>query len=303
MVICMGENSGNIGKQLENYVTKFFARFKWRFIANNREIECTKRATHNKKSHGLDVIFDFYNPYQSVKQTIVVECKSRKNQSITLIDMQKWVDELISTIECMQSSRQLEDLNITDGKIDSGMLVVFSNDGYAKEKIDKLLGQINVRVKRNPISIYVADNNYLKRWKGLLIFSELKNNFNFIYPSIDKSSRSLLENPTLDILYSTYIFAEYIDDKDGCPKKTAALISFDDVTIASFRYMWSMFKNYQLESYDQYSFVFYGKTAAEINYIESEFARSLTFANNNEMVNFNKKVKFDFIEDHNLIVR
>ena len=303
MVICMGENSGKIGKQLENYVEKFFTKFKWRFIAKNREIECTKKTTHNKKSHGLDVVFDFYNPYQSVKQTIVIECKNRQNQSITLSEMQKWIDELISTIECMQSSRQLEDLNITDGKIDSGMLVVFSNDDYVKEKFDKLLWQINVRVKRNPISIYVADNNCLERWKGLLSFSEGKKDFNFIYPSIDKSSRGLCGYPTLDVLYSAYVFAEYMDELEGCSKKTAALISFDDITITSFRYMWSMFKNYQLESYDQYSFIFYVETADEMNCVESEFDRTLPFVNNDGKINFNKKVKFEFIERQKLIVR
>lgn len=95
----MGEQAAKIGKKLEGFGVNFFANLGWTELTQDKEIKCT-RSSHKKKTHGIDLLCKFTNPYIAGNQGIVVECKNRQMGSITRATIEEWVKELINNIEC-----------------------------------------------------------------------------------------------------------------------------------------------------------------------------------------------------------
>lgn len=102
----MGEQAAKIGKKLEGFGVNFFANLGWTELTQDKEIKCT-RSSHKKKTHGIDLLCKFTNPYIAGNQGIVVECKNRQMGSITRATIEEWVKELINNIECAQSAPEL----------------------------------------------------------------------------------------------------------------------------------------------------------------------------------------------------
>ena len=90
----MGEQAAKIGKKLEGFGVNFFANLGQTELTQDKEIKCT-RSSHKKKTHGIDLLCKFTNPYIAGNQGIVVECKNRQMGSITRATIEEWVKELI----------------------------------------------------------------------------------------------------------------------------------------------------------------------------------------------------------------
>ena len=58
----MGEQAAKIGKKLEGFGVNFFANLGWTELTQDKEIKCT-RSSHKKKTHGIDLLCKFTNPY------------------------------------------------------------------------------------------------------------------------------------------------------------------------------------------------------------------------------------------------
>jgi len=135
----MGEQAKKIGEKLEGYGEKLFSGFGWTELTRDKEIKCTRKGTHKKRTHGIDLLMSFWNPYLGGKQGIIVECKNRKMAGITQEKMNTWLNELINTIECTQSTEEMEDINLEDTNLCTGMLLVHANDKFDGEKFNSYL--------------------------------------------------------------------------------------------------------------------------------------------------------------------
>lgn len=307
----MGEKAKKIGEKLEGFGEKLFEGFGWNEITRDREISCTK-SLHKKRTHGLDLFLSNLNPYMNFTQGIVVECKNRQMVSITDSEIEKWIKELINTIECARNSQELTDLSIDNVVLNTGILLIHANDKFDSEKFQKSVKKIFLQSRRDPINIYIASNDEINRWNALRekIKSTFNGDFKFIYPSINQSDQLCAKFISLDYLYSKYLFAMhtyYVTETDtrsgsivNIPKLQHIMFSFDDNIVESFKYMWSLFKFYQMQRADEYIFVFYPRTAEDTEFIKENFTVTLKGLDMPISEDMAKKVKLEFIDNRAL---
>lgn len=206
----MGEQANKIGKKLEGFGEKLFSGFGWNEIARDTEIQCSRKYQHNKQTHGLDLLMNFNNPYMRCNQGIVVECKNRQMRSINQAELDKWLEELINAIECAQSAPELQDFDMGNTMLNTGLLLIHANDSFNSELFNKYLCNLKVHSRRNPINVFIAGNDEIDRWNSLRnkIEKDFTSEFQFIYPSIEGSNMELGNYLTINQLYSKYIFAQ-----------------------------------------------------------------------------------------------
>ena len=306
----MGEQATKIGRKLEGYGEKLFEGFGWGELTRDKEIKC-KRSTHAKRTHGLDLVMKFSNPYISGMQGVVVECKNRQMKSITKGELDKWLTELINGIECAQSSDELGDLDLVNTNLCTGLLLVHANDEFDEKKFNSYLGDLIVKSRRNPINIFIAGNKEINRWNSLLdkIGKSFGDNLEFVYPSIEGSNKEIGKHITINQLYSKYIFAQhvkYIKQKNPnnyeyeVPKLQTIVFTFDENTIESFGYLWSMFKFYQFAGSEKYIFVFYPRNKDDAQFIKDNFIKTLYLIEKPIDKTIEEKIEITFMDNREI---
>lgn len=305
----MGEQAQKIGKKLEGFGEKLFSGFGWNELARDKEITC-RRSTHKKRTHGLDLLMNFKNPYLGCKQGIVIECKNRQMRSITQDELDKWIAELINTIECSQSAPELVEVNTDDMNLNTGLLLVHANDCFNKTLFDKYLSNLKVPSRRNSINIFVAGNEDINRWNSLLykIEKECSSKFQFIYPSIEGSNMEMGKFITINQLYSKYIFAQDFtmitkyegEEEYQVPQIKKIMISFDEISTDCFKYMWSMFKTFQFQDAKEMVFMFYPRKKDDVEFVEENFIKTLYQIDSPINEKIEKRIKIDFIDNRSL---
>lgn len=306
----MGEQAKKIGEKLEGYGEKLFSGFGWTELTRDKEIHCSRRGTHKKRTHGIDLLMSFWNPYLGGKQGIVIECKNRKMQNITQNKVNTWLNELISTIECAQSAEEMQDVNLTDTNLCTGMLLIHANDKLDEEKYYTFLRNLKVPNRRNPINIFIAGNNEINRWNSLRdkIQKDYNGKFEFVYPSIEGSNKELGEYITVNQLFSKYVFAQNMKkikyevegEEYTKPVTQKIIISFDEISKESFEYMWSMYKAFQFQDADQMVFLFYPRTQDDVQYVKENFLNVLRQIKQPIKSEDVKKIHIDFIDNRDL---
>ena len=305
----MGEQAVKIGKKLEGFGEKFFPNLKWEELCNDREIKCT-RTSHKKRTHGIDLLFKFRNPYINGNQSIIVECKNRQMKSITKDKISEWIDELINNIECSQSAPELTDLDLDDAPINTGLLLIHANDEFDRDKFYGYLEQIHNKSRRSPINIFVAANDKISQWKSLFerINSHYNNEFKFLYPSINNSSKESIDTLTIGAMYSKYIFAQSKYDvtthnessTTTTTMQQSIMFFFDEICVENFKYAWSMFKHYQMQGSGRYAFVFYPQKNGDVELVKERFISTLKSGANPISQEEIDKITIDFIENRDL---
>lgn len=306
----MGEKSAKIGRKLEGFGENLISDLGWDELTRDREIIC-KRPAHKKKTHGIDLLCAFDNPYFNGKQGIVIECKNRQMQNISRAEIEKWVKELINTIECSQSSDELDDIDKSCIRsLNTGLLLVHANDVWDGEKFYEYLEGISVSSRRNPINIYIAGNDKIDLWTSLLkkVKTDFSAKFSFIYPSLNEYSKRLQPALTINALYSKYLFAEstyYITQHKGSeqysePCRQNIMFFLDHISIDNFKYAWSMFKYYQMQGADKYVFAFYPREAGQADFVREKFITSIKQGDPHISDEDIKKISLDFIDNRTL---
>lgn len=306
----MGEQANKIGKKLEGFGEKLFSGFGWNELARDTEIQCSRKTLHKKQTHGLDLLMNFYNPYLGCKQGIVVECKNRQMKSITQAEINKWLQELINAIECAQSASELQYLDMGNTNLNTGLLLVHANDSYNAKKFYEYLCNLKVPTRRNPINIFIAGNDTINMWNSLRskIEKDYGKEFQFIYPSIEGSNMEMGNYITINQLFSRYIFAQDVvfeqRDIEGnyyqLPKVRKIIFSFDDITMDNFKYMWSMFKELQFQDAKEMVFVFYPRKSNDVEFVKTNFIKSLYQISTPITAEIEKKIKIEFIDNRDL---
>lgn len=306
----MGEQANKIGKKLEGFGEKLFTGFGWNELARDTEIQCGRKSLHKKQTHGLDLLMNFNNPYLGSRQGIVIECKNRQMQSITQAEIDNWIVELINAIECAQSAPELIDIKTDDMNLNTGLLLIHANDTFKKHLFDKYLSNLKVPSRRNPINIFVAGNEEINRWNSLRdkIEKDYSERFQFIYPSIEGSNMERGKYITINQLYSRYVFAQDITEtkkiEDGIeypvPQTNKILISFDDISMDSFKYMWSMFKSFQLQDAKELVFLFYPQKKDDVEFVKDNFIKTLYQVSPPITAQLENKIRIDFIDNRSI---
>lgn len=306
----MGEQASKIGKKLESFGGNFLTNLGWIELARDKEIKCT-RASHKKRTHGIDLLYKFENPYINGKQGMIIECKNRQMVSITQQNIDTWVKELINNIECTQSAPELSDIDLSDtASMNTGLLLIHANDSFNEENFYEYLKKLNYPNRRNPINIFIAANDKIALWTSL--FAKIKmaysNNFSFLYPSINGFSKAKQNVLTINGMYSKYLFAEstYTLTKNAGghsfeePHTQAIMFFLDDITVHNFKYAWSMFKHYQMQGADKYIFSFHPRKIDDVELVKEKFISTLKMGdipiNDDEVA----KIQIDFIDNRAL---
>lgn len=305
----MGEQASKIGKKLEGFGENFIPNLGWIKLTSDKEIKCT-RTSHKKRTHGIDLLFKFDNPYTSTQQGIIVECKNRQMQSITESEIDKWVKELINNIECAQSAPELSEVDLSNASLNTGLLLIHANDKFDATKFYGYLNKIHFPKRRNPINIFIAANDMIELWTS--IFSKIQgtfnNNFSFIYPSINGSSKTIQKTLTINAMYSRYLFAQstyLIAKTNGTlpfdePHTQNIMFFFDEITIENFKYAWSMFKHYQLQGEERYVFVFYPRKNDDVAFVKENFISSLKSGDKPISDTEIQKIHIEFLDNRTL---
>lgn len=287
----MGENAKKIGDKLEGFGERLFERFGWTELTRDQQISCKKSKHKNDKgqrktTHGIDIYHSYIDPYKRMKLGVITECKNYQWESINKSNLQKWFDQLHDTIECTQSSKEIEEYNNKCDVINTGILLVHANDNkYDESKFREYLSDLKYPQKRNPINIFIASNKEIEKWDSMFSYIENYNNdsaneFRFYNPSISGSGIKKYEYITLTQLYSDYIFAQnkiMIEERRGNKVINSSscnqliIFSFDKISKDSFAYICDMFKELQLENFDEYIFCFYPETKQDAELINNEF--------------------------------
>ncbi len=306
----MGEQASKIGEKLESFGEKLFIGFGWNELARDIEIKCRRKYLHKKQTHGLDLLMNFNNPYLGSKQGIVVECKNRQMKSITQTEIDKWLIELINAIECAQSAQELIDIKTDDMNLNTGLLLIHANDTFKEDLFNQYLRNIKISSRRNPINIFIAGNEEINRWNSLRdkIEKDYTDEFQFIYPSIEGSNIDKGKYITINQLYSRYVFAQDIvkikKNEDGheyfLPQSIKILISFDEISIDSFKYMWSMFKSFQFQDAKKLVFIFYPRKKDDTKFVKEKFIKTLYQVSPKITPQIESKIEIDFIYNRNI---
>ena len=288
----MGESARKVGEKLEGFGEILYQKFGWEELLRDKEIKCNKSAHKNSngnqnRTHGIDLYHKYKDPYRERNIGIITECKNYAWSSINTCNMQKWLDQLIKTIECAQVSEEIREQNKKCDITNTGVLLVHANDGNYKDKeFRDYLTALKYKTKKNNIlNIFIASNYEIERWDSMYEYLDKNikqdDNFNFYYPSVMGSELTLEKHITLDQLFSDFIFIdnettrveedEY-GEKSNKKIKQSIVISFDKVTSNAIEYLCDMFKELQLERPGrEYVFCFYPETIKDVEIIEDKF--------------------------------
>lgn len=281
----MGEKAKSIGEKLENFGYNIYSRLGWHEILRDREIKCTK-VTHKKKTHGIDLLHSFDDPYRQTATCVFTECKNRQWVNIIPSTISQWIQELEYTIECAQFSSEINAEGLC-GSTNTGILLVHANDGsFNQEQFYNYFNSISLKSKRSPMNILVAGNDRMEKWNALLDKADeyrRVGTFNYVYPSIANSDYKKQQYLTVTHMFSRFVFGELLYERTvtmggstiKTPSRRAIVFSFDKISNESFRYLASMFKYYQFEQGDEWVFCFYPNNAEDIETVETKFKKSL----------------------------
>jgi hypothetical protein len=314
----MGEKAKLIGEKLENFGKDLFSKFGWRELLRDKEIQCVKfqhknKEDKNKRTHGIDFLHICEDPYNGKNIGIITECKNRTWSNINKSNLNTWLKELINAIECSLSSKELREIDLHGATINTGILLVHCNDDlFDENKFYSYLQELECPNKRNPLNILIAGNDRIERWTALFEFinSECNDNFKFVYPCIEKSIRKVDRCLSVNHLFSKFIFgtyecheerktSEYAKISSQIAIKKNIVFSFDDLNMDSFRYLFSLFKYFQFEDADKYSFVFYPKSKEDIEYTVKNFKLAIK-DEYGKMVLDENKIQFEFMKNRHI---
>lgn len=261
----MGELSQTIGKKLENFGNNLFANLGLELLAQNLSIDCT-RSTHKsltaksrkKKTHGIDILQSFYNPFSARKEAVIIECKNHQWKDFSPRNLNQWIEELLNTMECASTSPKAAQY-LTDTTLTTGILFFNSSDNsYDYEKATDTLKKITVPRRRTPTMLYLADTGRLEKWFSLnneitrIKQQNKDHNFGIIYPSIGGSQWDKQDVITPGYLFSDYIFAGYTklnNHPNGTEKvDVKSVFFFDTISEDSMLYLLNMINVLQFEA-------------------------------------------------------
>lgn len=315
----MGENAQKIGKKLEIMGTNILEMFCWNEKMRDKEIECKRQGHKNvegkkKKTHGIDIYFEYDDPYTSKMQGVFVECKNRQWNNVNKANIEQWVIEELNLMECATNNSSLMEFYNDESVKNCALILINVNDGkYNREKFYEYLSEIQIPNKRTPFKIFVASNDVIELWNSINMIKQkdFQNNLEVIYPSIGNSRPLISKTWSISHLYSKYILCEAkemkamkIGDRDmNVEEKKLVVFCSDIISADSINYLWSICRFYQYEtSYDKFIFYFYPQDSKDVDYINENFINLLKSYKDGISEDTINKITFHFLRNSNMPV-
>ncbi|MBO8161977.1 MAG: hypothetical protein H0Z24_10150 [Thermosipho sp. (in: Bacteria)] len=295
----MPEEQNVIGEQWTLESVSLLKHLGWSLHGQpNFDITCSQK-THKARSHGVDALLSYYDPYINRKNGVILESKSRKWESINTRTMSQWLEQLTATLECANNAPEVKEFDCHP--INTGLLTIWCNDNnYNHEKFCDYLKSLKLPNKRNPFIVYVLSNYDILRLCSIITTKQdIKRednitNVSFYYPSINQSIGISNEILNLKYMFSEFIFlkAKKIQ-KFGditIPLDITVVFYFGSPTFREINFMYSALKAAQLEDVNEIRIYFYG-SEEEGRMHKSEFKQRKEEELSISQLNKNTKVK------------
>lgn len=295
----MSENQNIIGERWTKQSITFLTSLGWTQLgcANFDSLPCIHHPARKGQGHGIDSLFQFYDPYLGKTVQVIVESKYRKWEGMQTSNLRSFIKQVIESLECAPDSVQLRELQATG--VYTGLILCWCNDGkYNHEKHKERIAKIMFRNKNFPFQIFFASNREMLQWysvdcemKSLI---EKKWDVDYYYPSINYKDRTniyLGKHLTLLHMFSKYIFAqstrtETFKNSSTGPITSSIIFSLDDVSLDSLNLLYNVCKQYQMQRTDEL-IIYLHANETEVHPITEHFLRDIKSDNNND----NKKVE------------
>lgn len=208
--------------------------FKWfRWEKNQRMDEnfsCHKGeehkngAKHDCKTHPVDVVFSYFDPYLNKTILLNTDLKSYKASSITPTNLRKAIKSLANTIDCAKSASEWKAkyMNPNDNVDIRGMLFVFNNDNEYDKNFFSYFNDIKVDnlIQKKDTLIHILEPkrirymfNVIKDMEALNARKILPlNNYTYYYPELHlhKTNGDVTKYPaTIELLTSPYMIISH----------------------------------------------------------------------------------------------
>ncbi|MGE7948166.1 hypothetical protein [Lysinibacillus sp. NPDC093688] len=260
---------------------------------SNFDIQCKNKTKHGtgKSSrihpHGVDLLFQYKDPYAKEDKNIIVESKHRKWGGISTSSIQSFVTQVFDTIECANISQELSEIQCIG--VNTGLIMIWCNEPekFNNETFNGYLKEINIRTKRNPITIYIASNYHILRWCSVIdakdkLLAANERDFKIYYPADNfsggRSTAVREDHATLPVLFSKYIFAKSTRTVESYGDFRSLNVNhvfyFAEPTYDELLFLYSCLSQIQFEDAHILSFFFYGNVSKYRVYIE-EFRRKI----------------------------
>lgn len=199
----MGEKSKFIGDVGEDAVAAILKIVGWSNFSQNIELPCVTSA-HEKKTHGIDVLFLYNSPLESnTVENVVVSSKFSSNPySSVPSTFKSHLKDLANTLECYSKSQERSEqnkiFNKSFRKNDTGVLFYINNDRDPNNQ--SIIDQISSTRLDSSLkfkTIYVIDNkraNFLYNSISYIRSNYDEKLINFYYPATSLNLTSLERN-------------------------------------------------------------------------------------------------------------
>lgn len=265
----MSESSPQIGAKLEEYCCKNFPNyFGWKLLGSNLEIKCNRKTSHKndrnspKQTHGIDLLFGYFNPMAQRKEAIIIECKHRQWSSFTTNNLNQWILELNNTIDCASNNEDLHS-HLDDYILIGGLIVYKSTDNlYEHNKAIAQIGNTQSLLRKSSLLVTIATDYQLGKWKAF--YESITHHHNigaksskfdgvkYLYPSINNSKLETSNSLTLQYIFSDFIISVYTHHKEDNDNnlligETKNIYSSDTISLEMIDYVKSMISKLQLQ--------------------------------------------------------
>lgn len=217
-------NTANLASKVSEEICQWL---KWQYsLAQDMDFECNN-INHEKKTHPVDVVFYYKNPYTDKTVYLNTDLKSYKQSSITVQGIRSSLKSLAMSIECAMVSPTWQDYFANESDYDIyGLLFVFNYDGsFMTEFNENILRKIdttNLNIpKGQPIAIFEPKTvqyllNVIDDLKEQLRKRRLhnQNDYDFYYPNlVTAKTHSLNSYPaTVEAVLSPFMIVQFKGD-------------------------------------------------------------------------------------------
>ncbi|AQS58439.1 hypothetical protein [Desulforamulus ferrireducens] len=303
----MSEEQGVSGNHWTKGAVGLLTKLGWEQKgACNIDIPCTQHASR-KNPHGIDIFFQYFEPYENKDLGIIVETKRRVWSGASSASIEEFLEQTISTLECAPYHPTFSEKYDFYGQVETALILIWyhSKDSkrtpeYDHDKYLQYISKVKAPRKRKEMNVFIASNYDILRWCSIIdtvekICYEKKAHFDYYYPCINHNNS--LRKPYLSLvhLFSAYIFGKfsYIEDDGelGRTRHVSVVFSSDRPTLTNLMILYSAVKKYMLDDVHELWLYFYDDLLEYRSYCE-QFKRSVKEELNKQQ----KKLKIEILE-------
>lgn len=232
----MGERSKHIGELGEEFGRRFLEKLGWIKLGDwNDDIPCESTEHKNlrektKKTHGIDGVYCYTNPYTLQLDVILIEAKAlswnsgAKSKAVSTIGTQLngFVEAVSDKAACALRSSDFKskfDLSTNWGDLKVA-LIYYGHDGYRSSSMPEVRAKVSMKNGSEQTPVFLIDNDVLQRAMTALNFLSpegartVEEKPEFFNPElVTKSSKAFwTTHLPIEYLYSSFFVARFASE-------------------------------------------------------------------------------------------